>query len=323
VAIGRGQSRQDGPGKARLLDRELALVEGSLRNALSSDVDLLRMAADLLVRAGGKRLRPSILLLAYRAAGGTETRRAVPLATAVELLHTASLVHDDINDHSELRRGQATINARWGNGLALLVGDFVFVRLIGLLATCSPREIQILGDCCTAVVEGETLQMLHRGDWNVTEVLYLDIVRAKTASLFAACGELGAALAGAAEEQVAALRTYGESLGIAFQIQDDALDLVGERETLGKPVCLDLEQGTMSLAVLYALEHEAGAAEILRAGDRAQVTRLLQDGGALAYAAQRARAFIERALLALAVLPDSQARDELQRLAEYVIIRDR
>jgi octaprenyl-diphosphate synthase len=322
VAIGEGRLAQGGPATATMLDRELALVESGLRNALSSDVDLLRIAADLLVRSGGKRLRPTVLLLACHAVGGTGAR-AVPLATAVELLHTASLVHDDINDKSELRRGQATINARWGNGLALLVGDFVFVRLLGLLATCSPRAIQILGDCCTAVVEGETLQMLHRGDWGMGEALYLDIVAKKTASLFAACGELGAVAAGGTEEQIAALAEYGENLGVAFQIQDDTLDLVGEQETLGKPVCLDLEQGSASLAVLYALARIVGAVDILRGGEQAQVREMLQDSGALAYAAQRARAFVERALSALAVLPDSQARDELRRLADYVVLRER
>jgi len=312
-----------------MLDRELALVESNLRRVLSSDVGLLRTAADLLILAGGKRLRPTILLLAYHAAGGGEaraaqdTRGAVSLATAVELLHTASLVHDDINDKSELRRGQATINARWGDGLALLVGDFVFVRLLGLLATCSPREIRILGDCCTAVVEGETLQMLHRGDWGMDEALYLAIARRKTASLFAACGELGAIAAAGTEEQIAALAEYGENLGVAFQIQDDTLDLVGQEEVLGKPVFLDLDHGSVGLAAQYALEREAGAVEILRAGNRAQITRMLQDSGALAYAARTACAFIGRARSALAVLPDSQARDELQRLAEYVIIRDR
>jgi octaprenyl-diphosphate synthase len=302
---------------------ELGLVEDALRKALTSDVALLAKASGHIVCSGGKRLRPKIVLLAYRAVGGDNPSQAMPLAVAVELLHTASLVHDDINDHSELRRGQATINARWGNSLALLVGDFVFVRLLGLLATCSPRAIQILGDCCTAVVEGETLQMLHRGDWNVTEALYLGIVHKKTASLFAACGELGAVAADGTEEQIAALAEYGENLGVAFQIQDDTLDLVGEREALGKPVSLDLEQGSVGLAAQYALEHEAGAVEVLRAGHRAQVTRLLQESGALAYAAQRAGAFVERARSALAVLPDSQARDELRGLADYVVVRDR
>jgi octaprenyl-diphosphate synthase len=302
---------------------ELGLVEDALRKALTSDVALLAKASGHIVRSGGKRLRPKIVLLAYRAVGGDNPSQAMPLAAAVELLHTASLVHDDINDHSELRRGQATINARWGNGLALLVGDFVFVRLLGLLSTCSSRAIQILGDCCTAVVEGETLQMLHRGDWGMDEALYLNIVRKKTASLFAACGKLGAVAAGGTEEQIAALAEYGENLGIAFQIQDDTLDLIGQEEVLGKPVFLDLDHGSVGLAAQYALQQKEGAAEILRAGNRAQVTRLLQESGALAYAAQRARAFIARARSALAVLPDSQARSELQGLVDYVVIRDR
>lgn len=303
--------------------QELALVERALRDLLASDVDLLSTAGELLVNAGGKRFRPTVLLLAYRASGGQDIRQAVPLAAAVELLHTASLVHDDINDQSELRRGQATVNARWGNNLALLVGDFVFVRLLSLLADCGARVIRILGDCCTSIVEGETLQMLHRGDWHMDEALYLQIVRKKTASLFSACGQLGAVLAAATEEHIAALCAYGENLGIAFQIQDDTLDLVGEQESLGKPVYLDLEGGTASLAVLYALEHTKDAAEVLRTGDQVRVVRMLHDHSALDYAAQRARAFAEQAISALSVLPESEARSELRRLADYAVVRDR
>ena len=303
--------------------QELALVESALRDVLSSDVDLLCTAGELVIRSGGKRLRPTVVLLAYRASGGQDIRQAVPLATAVELVHTASLVHDDINDQSELRRGQATVNARWGSGLALLVGDFVFVRLLSLLAECGSRAIQILGDCCTSIVEGETLQMLHQGDWHMDEALYLQIVRRKTASLFSACGQLGAVIAGGTEEQIAALSAYGENLGIAFQIQDDTLDLVGQQEILGKPVFLDLDQGNASLAILHALQHAKGAAEILRTGDKARVVRMLHDHGALDYAAQKARTFAERAISALSVLPASEARSELRRLADYAVIRDR
>jgi geranylgeranyl pyrophosphate synthase len=306
-----------------ITSQELALVERALRDALSSDVDLLCTAGDLLIRSGGKRLRPTIVLLSYQAAGGGEIGQAVPLATAVELVHTASLVHDDINDQSELRRGQATVNARWGGGLALLVGDFVFVRLLGLLAECGSRAIRILSDCCTSIVEGETLQMVHRGDWHMNEALHLHIVRKKTASLFSACGQLGAVVAGGTEEQIAALSAYGENLGIAFQIQDDTLDLVGQQEILGKPVHLDLEQGNASLAVLHAIEYTKGAVEILRAGDRARALHMLQDSGALDYAARKARTFAEQALSALSVLPASEARSELRRLADYAVVRDR
>ena len=302
---------------------ELALVESALRDLLASDVDLLSTAGELLIGAGGKRLRPTVLLLAYRASGGQDIRQAVPLATAVELLHTASLVHDDINDQSEVRRGQATVNARWGNSLALLVGDFVFVRLLTLLAECGPRAIRILGDCCTSIVEGETLQMLHRGNWHMDESLYLEIVHKKTASLFSACGQLGAVVAAATEEQIAALSTYGENLGVAFQIQDDTLDLVGEQESLGKPVHLDLDQGNTSLVILRAIEYTDGAVELLRAGDRAHAIRVLRDSGALDYAAQTARTYAEEAIAALSVLPPSEARSELRRLADYAVVRDR
>ena len=302
---------------------ELALVESALRDLLASDVDLLATAGELLVSAGGKRLRPTVVLLSYRASGGHDINQAVPLATAVELLHTASLVHDDINDRSELRRGQATVNARWGNDLALLVGDFVFVRLLSLLADCGARAIRILGDCCTSIVEGETLQMLHRGDWHMDEALYLQIVRKKTASLFSVCGQLGAMVAGATEECIAALGSYGEHLGIAFQIRDDTLDLVGAQPDLGKPAYLDLEGGTASLAVLYALEHTQGALDVLRTGDQARMVRMLHDYGALDYAARKARAFAEQAIAALSVLPESEARSELRRLADYAVVRDR
>jgi len=207
--------------------------------------------------------------------------------------------------------------------LALLVGDFVFVRLLGLLAECGSRAIRILSDCCTSIVEGETLQMVHRGDWHMNEALHLHIVRKKTASLFSACGQLGAVVAGGTEEQIAALSAYGENLGIAFQIQDDTLDLVGQQEILGKPVHLDLEQGNASLAVLHAIEYTKGAVEILRAGDRARALHMLQDSGALDYAARKARTFAEQALSALSVLPASEARSELRRLADYAVVRDR
>jgi geranylgeranyl pyrophosphate synthase len=136
----------------------------------------------------------------------------VPLAAAVELLHTASLIHDDINDHSDRRRGQPSVNVRWGDGLAVLVGDFVF-KFLGLIAALDSSAIQVLADCCTSIVEGETLQMLHLGDTAMGEETYVRVAGLKTAALFAACGELGGVLAGASEHRVGALREYGRNLG--------------------------------------------------------------------------------------------------------------
>jgi octaprenyl-diphosphate synthase len=301
---------------------ELDLVEDALRKAITSDVSLLAKASDRIVCSGGKRLRPRIVLLSYRAAGGDSIRQAVPLAAAVELLHTASLIHDDINDRSDMRRGQPSVNARWGDGLALLVGDFVFIKFLGLLAVLDPKVIHVLADCCTAIVEGETLQMLHLGDTAMAEETYLRIVGLKTAALFSASGELGAVLAGASEDRVSALRDYGLNLGTAFQVRDDTLDLTSKRGMLGKPVASDLEQGKMSLATLFALSRSDEAEEILLSKDPAQARQLLDHTGALEYAMSKSREYSERAKEALSTLPRSEARAELSRLADFAYVRE-
>jgi geranylgeranyl pyrophosphate synthase len=261
-------------------------------------------------------------LLAYDVVGGKDVARAVPLAAAVELLHTASLVHDDINDHSNMRRGRATVNAQWGNGLALLVGDFVFVRLLNLISTLDARAMQVLSDCCTAIVEGETLQMLHLGNTAMTEETYFRIVGLKTAALFSACGELGGLLGGGEEDQIRALKDYGYNVGVAFQIRDDTLDLVGESEKLGKPVASDQDQGKMSLATLFALEGSKQAKELLFSGDSAETTRLLCGSGAVEYAMQKAKEYSERAKGALSILSGSEAKEKLLKLADFALVRD-
>lgn len=300
---------------------ELNLVEDALLEAVSSKVDLLSTASGYIIRSGGKRLRPQVVLLSYKAVGGQDTSQAIPLAAAVELLHTASLIHDDINDRSDLRRGHATVNARWGNSLALLIGDFIFVRLLNLIANFDSQVIQVMSRCCTAIVEGETLQMMHLGDLNTTEETYLKIVALKTALLFSACAELGAILAGGSSEQIAALKTYGFGLGVAFQIQDDTLDLVGKVDELGKPIAMDLEQGKMSLATIYALKRSEKAKEVLLARDSVEALALLQETGALPDAKARALEYAEQATQALSILPDSAAKAQLQSLAEFAIIR--
>jgi geranylgeranyl pyrophosphate synthase len=302
---------------------ELNLVERTLGEALSSDIGLLQSASTHVIRSGGKRLRPTVALLAFRAVGGQDLSQAVPLAAAAELLHTASLVHDDINDQSNLRRGQATVNAQWGDSLALLVGDFIFVRLLQLISGFAPRAIRVLADCCTAIVEGETLQMLHLRDLTLTEETYLQIVRLKTAELFSTCAELGAFVAGGTEEAIQALKAYGLYLGIAFQMRDDALDWVGLQADLGKPVASDLQQGKMSLATIYALQQSEHAKTVLFAADRSPALRLLQDVGALDYAMSKCQEYSEKAQRTLAFLPESEAKQELIELAEYVVRRDR
>lgn len=302
---------------------ELNLVEHALRQATASDIKLLDAASDHVIRSGGKRLRPTLVLLSYKAVAGKDISQAVPLAAAVELLHTASLVHDDINDHSNLRRGQATVNAQWGDSLALLVGDFVFVRLLQLIAGFAPRAIRVLADSCTAIVEGETLQMLRLRDLSMSEETYLRIVTLKTALLFSACSKLGAFVGGGTEEHITALHDYGLDLGIAFQIRDDVLDWVGKETELGKPIASDLQQGKMSLATIFALKHSDQAREVLFSGDGERALCLLQDVGALDYAMLKCREHSVKAQASLAVLKESEAKTELLRLADYAVTRDR
>lgn len=300
---------------------ELGLVEDALREAVVSNVGLLSEASQHIVCSGGKRLRPRMVLLSYKAVGGRDVAQVLPLAVAVELVHTASLIHDDINDHSDVRRGQASVNARWGNGLALLVGDSIFVKLLDQIAIFNARVIRVLAGCCAAIVEGETLQMLHLGDVEMAEETYLAIVAQKTGALFSACGELGGLLAGGTEEQVGALRDYGLNVGIAFQIRDDTLDLVGRSEELGKPVAGDLRQGKVSLATLFALDRSREAGEVLFADAPARATRLLRNTGAIEYAMSKAREYAEGAKKALAVLPASEARAALCEMADFAFAR--
>jgi len=214
------------------LKSALARVETMLGDLTSSEVPVLTETSSHIVRSGGKRLRPRVLLLSFEACGGADVSMAIPVATGVELIHTASLVHDDINDHSDLRRGTETINARWGNTLALLTGDFIFIKVLNLVAGLNPDVIRILARACIALVEGETLQTASEGERNTTEEDYLEVVERKTASLFSACSELGSLMAGGTPEQHTALRGYGYNLGVAFQIRDDVLDLIGNSDRL-------------------------------------------------------------------------------------------
>jgi geranylgeranyl pyrophosphate synthase len=304
-----------------LIDEGLAAVEAALGQAVTSDVAALADASAHIIRSGGKRLRPRMVLLAYKAAGGKEVLRAVPFAATIELIHTASLVHDDINDHSSLRRGAATVNARWSDSLALLTGDFMFGKLLRLVVNMDPRILLMLADACIALVEGETRQMVYLGDQSMTEETYLQIIGQKTAALFSACTEGGGILAEASEAQIIALREYGLNLGIAFQIRDDTLDLVGKPNEMGKPIASDLAQGKMGLATLFALKTTPEAQQILTASDPKRIIQFLRACGALDYAMSRAQEYAARAQRALATLPASASKKTLSDLADFALAR--
>ena len=300
----------------------LTLVEEMLRDLTSTDVPVLKHASTHIVGAGGKRLRPRVLLLSFEAAGGDDPSRAAPVAAAMELIHTASLVHDDINDHSEMRRGRVTINARWGNTLALLTGDFIFLKVLNLVAGFDADVIRVLSQACIALVEGETLQAATQSEDQLTEEAYLEVVGRKTASLFSACAELGGIVAGGSPGARTALRNYGYNFGVAFQLRDDVLDLVGNSQHLGKPVARDLDQKKMSLAMLHALSESEEAREILMSKDRGPVLDILKSTGAFEYVDRRTREFLEMAKEQLAVLSPSAARDALGTLTEFAVDRE-
>lgn len=304
------------------LERALMQVEEMLHELTSSDVALLKQASVHVVSAGGKRLRPRLVFLSFEAAGGDDLSSVVSVAAAMELIHTASLVHDDINDHSEMRRGRATVNARWGNTLALLTGDFIFLKVLGLAAGFDADVTRVLAQACTSLVEGETLQTETQSESQPTEEGYLEIVGRKTASLFAACAELGAIVAGAPPEVRSALRDYGYNFGVAFQLRDDVLDLVGSRQSLGKPVVQDLDQEKMSLAMLYALSTSAEARAILMSKDRRSVLDLLKRTGAIDYANRRTSEYLDAAKKQLAMLKPSAARDTLDALTALALDRE-
>ncbi|MHB0859087.1 MAG: polyprenyl synthetase family protein [Anaerolineae bacterium] len=305
------------------LQCELAAVEEILREALASSVPMLRDAGGQLVDAGGKRLRPMLMMCAFRALGGHDVDLVAPMAAAVELLHTASLIHDDINDRSDTRRGRPTVNARWGDTLALLAGDYVFVKILRLVARSDPRSIALLGEACEVLVEGETLQHLALWDTGMGEQRYLEILGKKTAMLFAACGRLGALAAEASQVQVQALGDYGFHLGVAFQIRDDTLDLIGTLEELGKPTESDLVQGKVSLALIHALSLSTDALAALQSGNYVRLRHILEETGSIAYAMQRAEEHAESAVAALWAVPKGEYADLLREAALFAAHRAR
>ncbi|GIV80715.1 MAG: octaprenyl-diphosphate synthase [Anaerolineae bacterium] len=308
----------------------LQAVEELLLTVTRSAVPLLSETTAHILSAGGKRLRPRLVLLAYAAAGGTNIQEAVPLAAAVEIIHTATLVHDDINDHGTLRRGRETVNSRWGSTFALLTGDFMFTKTYEIMAP-QPAELnRILARAATQLVEGETLQIQAARQGALDRDTYYEIIAKKTAALFVACTELGATAAGAPAPWVEALSTYAFNLGLAFQIVDDILDLVGDAQTLGKNAGIDLAQGRGLGAV-----RDDGNAPVSQSTAAVQITpdtaggpfkESLLAGNSLEAAIELGRAkaqeLIDRALTSLDILPPSPALEELRSLARQVISRD-
>jgi geranylgeranyl pyrophosphate synthase len=318
---------------------ELERVERKLRQPLHPEYPALTAVLQHLLDSGGKRLRPALALLAGRVYGA-ETARLISLAASVEMLHTATLVHDDLVDGSLMRRGNATLNAEWSPGATVLTGDYLFARSAGLAAeTDSVRVMRIFSETLMTICSGELRQIFDRhnlprveseADWEAALHRYDLRIHAKTASLFAAATEAAAVLGTAPEPEVQALREYGLRLGMGFQIVDDVLDFQGNEEVLGKPVGSDLREGIVTLPALYYLRShpEDGrlALAVCEGHDDALVRAValaVCESEAIAQAMDRAKAFVAQSQAALAALPAGEPRTLLHDLAEYTVSRQK
>jgi octaprenyl-diphosphate synthase len=314
-----------------LAREDMAAVDALIRRRLASDVVLVNQVAEYIVGAGGKRLRPMLLLLAARALGhrGPDAHQ---LAAVVEFIHTATLLHDDVVDESDLRRGRRTANAVFGNAASVLVGDFLYSRSFQLMVELERMEVMgILADTTNRIAEGEVLQLLHVRNPDTDEAAYLGVIERKTAVLFAAATRLGTLLAGADEAGQARLHSYGLNLGYAFQIADDVLDYSADEAALGKHLGDDLAEGKATLPLIHAIAHADDATRLMLRGAiehgdvdaMPQVMAAIHASGSLDYSRERARAFADKAMLALDPLPDNEATAALRGLAAHAVERDR
>ena len=321
------------------LAADLELVEDKMREPVHPEYPQLAMVLQGLLDSGGKRLRPALALLSGRLYSA-EKERLVSLAASVELLHTATLVHDDLIDGALVRRGSETLNARWSAGATVLAGDYLFARAASLAAeTKNVRVMDIFAETLMTICTGELRQIFDRNDvpqladeqgWETALKRYDLRINAKTASLFAAATEAAAVLGDAPEDEVIALRDYGRLLGAGFQIIDDVLDFRGEQDVLGKPVGSDLREGIVTLPVLYYLRahpDDENIAAVIRKGDQdplvRQVVAEVRESGAVDQALERARAMIRQSQQSLEPLPDGESKETLFALADYAVSRQR
>src|SRR6266516_188315 len=317
-----------------LVAPELAQVEDEFERQARSNIQVIAYIGDYLRASGGKRVRPALTILSNYAVGGDGSRHnSIRMATVMEFLHTATLVHDDIIDKAETRRNRPSINSRFGNQTAVLIGDWLYMSAFE--TSLAERSLAIL-DILTAVTrkmtEGELLQLTLLGDTSVTEDQYFDIITRKTAYLFSACCEIGAILGGATKDDQCRLRDYGLNLGTAFQLVDDLLDFTASDESLGKPTGVDLLEGKLTLPLIYLIESDPsarGSVQTVMADSgydhisRAQLMDALEDSGAIARARQRAYEYAETARAGLEGLADSDYCEALRAIPSYIIERNR
>ncbi len=313
-----------------LLAADMAEVDRVIRARLHSEVALVRQVSEYIIHSGGKRLRPALVVLAARALDYPGHWHH-EMAAVVEFIHTATLLHDDVVDASDLRRGRDTANALFGNAASVLVGDFLYSRAFQMMvAVENMRVMEVLSEATNIIAEGEVLQLMNCNDPDIDEAAYLRVIRYKTAKLFEAAARLGAIVNGSPRPIEDALGDYGMHLGTAFQIIDDVLDYSGDTGVIGKNVGDDLAEGKPTLPLLYAMKHAPASdanliREAIRAGETGQFPRILeivQESGALEHARRQAVTEAKLADQAIQSLPDSQYKNALLELSGFAVARE-
>ncbi|MEN3752667.1 octaprenyl diphosphate synthase [Mangrovibacter yixingensis] len=314
-----------------LTAQDMAGVNATILDQLNSDVQLINQLGYYIVSGGGKRIRPMIAVLSARALG-YDGNAHVTIAALIEFIHTATLLHDDVVDESDMRRGKATANAAFGNAASVLVGDFIYTRAFQMMTQLGSLKIlEVMSAAVNVIAEGEVLQLMNVNDPNITEESYMRVIYSKTARLFEAASQCSGILAGATQEQELALQDYGRYIGTAFQLIDDLLDYSADGATLGKNVGDDLNEGKPTLPLLHAMQHGTPeqASLIRQAIEQGNGRHLLEPVleamemcGSLAWTRLRAEQEADKAIAALAILPDSVWKDALTGLAHIAVQRN-
>lgn len=318
-------------GALRFAEEDLKKIEEELVRSLASEVAFISTVGKYVFGSGGKRLRPLLTILSSRLCrykGGLH----IPLAAAIELIHTATLLHDDVVDNSDLRRGRRSVNYRWNSDTSILVGDFLFTRsFCTMVEGGDMRILDLMSRTCRQIAEGEILELVKSGNVSTTEEDYVSIITYKTAVLIAAACQVGAILGGVSDEKEMALYHFGMSFGTAFQIVDDALDLMADQEELGKPLCKDLEEGKITLPIIRSLQNSRSKerkrlVELIQKRsfpeeERQEIVEMIRHHGALKYTMDRAKRYIAEAKHYLDLFPPSEEKEHLLSVADFVVQR--
>lgn len=317
----------------RLIENGMAQVEEELTRQSDSGIHLIDNIGQYICRSGGKRIRPAILLLGSQMCG-YDGPIGPRLGAVIELIHSATLVHDDIIDNASVRRGRASVNAQWGNEITVLMGDWLYMTSFQLaLGERHLKVLDILIEATRKMVEGELIQLAFNGNLDITEEQHLEISMRKTAFLFSACSRLGGILGSAGEEKEELLRLYGLNIGLAFQLVDDVLDLTSNENTLGKPVGSDLKEGKLTLPLIYLMRdgeprHRELVQNALRddnldVASRDAIFQLVRDYHTADRVLEKAHDYAHKAIACLKDFPACKARDALMSIPDYIVERDR